>query len=879
MASNLSPPFLLLFLFSLLLTTTNSASLSEQDHLLSLKSSIVDPSSTLSSWTSHDSDYCNWTHITCTTSSSVSSIDLQALGLSGEVSPSICKLKDLSSLNLARNSFNQSLPLYLSECTNLLSLNLSNNLFWGTIPDQFFLLSSLTSLDLSGNKIEGQIPKSFGSLSNLQFLNLGRNLFSGVVHPSTFSNLTQLELLDLSNNPSMESELPQEIGKLQNLKRVYLQNSGFYGEVPQTFLGLSQIEVLDLSQNNLAGEIPLSFGTGFKNLQFLDLSQNKFFGPFPTEICHEKSLLELNLHSNFLNGSIPKIIETCLALQRIQLQDNLFTGEIPNGFWSLPNLQVVRMENNGLTGQLPELDSDPFRFEQIQLDNNRFYGSIPQFIGRIQTMYHFSASLNAFNGTIPTNFCDSPIISIINLSHNSLLGSVPAVRNCKKLVSLFLSDNNLTGEIPVSLGNLPVLTYIDLSSNNLTGEIPKEIGNLKLALFNISYNNLYGSVPSSFMSLPALFLEGNPGLCGPGLPNKCGNISVNRRNSKVNGLVISLTVVSFIIGSILLVLGIFVAYKLVSHGKSKSKNTIWKSVLYNPVNISEEELMEGLNDKNLIGRGAFGKTYKVQIKANGEFVSIKRLFNSKNLSLRSLKKEIKFLARARHKNLNNILGFFHSDTETVIIYEFVQNGSLGDLICGPRFELQWRERVKIALGIARGLCYLHRDYVPVMLHRDIKSNNVLLGVDFEPRLTGFGFNRVLGEKFYKECMSSNLSYHCYVAPEEVYHKNLTEKMDVYSFGVILLELITGRPAEQPASSESLDIVRWVRRKVNIEDGPHQILDPNISNNNNNNNNSRGEMLVALELALRCTAVVPDQRPKMDEVVRVLQSLECNYRGV
>ncbi|KAJ1271488.1 hypothetical protein BS78_06G131200 [Paspalum vaginatum] len=830
------PLFLLLLIWPLIIASTAQT---PQELLLDFKASLEDPSGALSSW-SRATPYCNWAHVTCASATAAAgaavsvSLSLQGLGLSGELNASsLCRVPGLAALSLASNGFNQTIPLELSRCASLASLNLSAGAFWGPLPEQLAMLASLVSLDLSRNSIEGQVPAGLAALGGLQVLNLGGNLLSGVLHPALFTNLTSLHLLDLSGNQFLESELPRELGEMRSLRWLSLQGSGFSGVIPESFLGLEQLEVLDLSMNSLAGVVPPGFGLKLQKLMTLDLSQNGLSGPFPEEIAR------------------------CTMLQRFEVHGNAFTGELPAGLWSLPDLRVIRAHNNRFTGRLPEFPGGQSRLEQVQIDNNSFSGGIPQSIGAVRTMYRFSASLNDLNGSLPGNLCDSPAMSIINISRNSLSGTIPEFKNCKRLVSLYLAGNGFTGPIPASLGDLPVLTYIDLSSNELTGGIPTELLNLKLALLNVSYNQLSGRVPPSLVSeLPAVFLQGNPGLCGPGLPNDC-----DAPSRKHQGLALAATVASFLTGVALLAVGAFAACKRL-HG---SESTPWKLVLFHPVKITGEELFAGFHDKNVIGRGAFGKVYLIVLQ-DGQSVAVKRLVNSSKLTFRAVKNEMKVMARIRHKHIAKMLGFCYSEGEVSILYDYLQRGSLQDLICAPKFTIGWKERVRIALGIAQGLAHLHHDHTPQVLHRDLKSSNVLLGDEFEPRVTGFGIDRVVGEMAYQSSMASDLNCKCYVAPEQGCTKKPTHLMDVYSFGVILLELVTGKPAEQPASDDSIDIVRWVRRRVNVTDGASQILDPSISSA------AKQGMQVALELALRCTSVMHDQRPAMDEVVRSLQSL-------
>ncbi|XP_077214701.1 leucine-rich repeat receptor-like protein kinase family protein [Tasmannia lanceolata] len=856
------PTPLISFFLSLIIFTTAS----ETDLLLTFKTSISDPLNSLSIWSNtSQTHFCNWTGITCTKSPpSVQTLNLQNLNLSGEISPSICQLPNLSNLNLANNFFNQLIPLRLSQCTSLQTLNLSNNLLWGTIPDQVSHFSSLKVLDLSKNHLQGQIPHTLASLKSLQVLNLANNWFSGKLPSSVFGNLSELLLLDLSENPFLMSEIPQELGKLETVQQILLQRSNFYGGIPSSFVGLLGLEVLDLSQNNLTGTIPLGLGLGLGKLISLDISQNKLSGSFPTDICLGKGLINLSLHTNFFTGLMPDSLEKCLNLERIQVQNNGFSGDFPYGLWTLPKLKLIRAENNRFSGEIPSSISMAAQLEQIQIDNNSFTGRIPQGLGLISSMYRFSASLNGFYGDLPNNFCDSPVMSIINLSHNSLSGRIPEIKKCRKLVSLSLADNSFTGNIPVSLSELPVLTYIDLSNNNLSGEIPLGLQNLKLALFNVSFNRLSGSVPFSLISgLPASFLQGNPDLCGPGLPNLCTNEVPKKRSVRPTGLICALVSIAFVVGFMIVAAGLFVMCRS-SHNKSFSGN--WKSVSFYPLRVTQQDLFMGMDERNIVGRGAFGNVYIIHLPS-GEFIAVKKLVNVGSLSSKALKTEMKILAKVRHKNMAKLLGFCFSDESIFLIYEYVHNGSLGDMLYGSDFSLEWSIRLQIAMGIARGLAYLHKDYVPRLLHRNIKSNNILLDMDFEPKITDFGLDRIVGESLYQSSMASELNPYYYMAPEHGCSKKATEQMDVYSFGVVLLELITGRKVEEPESVDYVDVVKWVRRKINMINGAYQVLDPKISNS------SQQEMLGALEIALRCTSVMPEKRPTMFEVIRLLQSLE------
>ncbi|XP_010534339.1 PREDICTED: probably inactive leucine-rich repeat receptor-like protein kinase At5g06940 [Tarenaya hassleriana] len=879
MAARLKFQALISLAFTLFFFTAYSSS-SEDDELgllLRFKSSIKDPKSSLSSWSNTSSlHHCNWTGITCVRAPSlyVSSIKLQSLNLSGEISDSICQLPYLTHLDLSDNLFNLAIPLHLSQCLTLETLNLSSNLVWGTIPDQISQFSALKVLDLSKNHVEGKIPEDIGSLSNLQVLNLGSNLLSGTV-PPVIGKLSELVVLDLSENGYLASEIPSSIGELENLEELLLHRSSFHGYIPTSFVRLQSLTVVDLSLNNITGEIPRSFGSSLKNLISFDVSQNEIYGSLPGGICNGKKLISLNLHGNLFKGPLPSSINECSSLERLQVQNNGFSGDFPVGTWSLPKIKIIRAENNRFSGRVPDSVSMASELEQVQVDNNSFTGEIPHGLGLIKNLYKFSASANGFHGELPQNFCDSPLLSIINISHNKISGKIPELRKCRKLVSLSLSDNALTGEIPQSLADLPVLTYLDLSDNNLTGSIPQGLQNLKLALFNVSFNQLSGEVPHSLVSgLPASFLQGNPGLCGAGLPNSCPSHQPNHNKIGVRTLVLALICLAFAICSVLLAVWFILSYRCLRK-KAQPKKRALHSVFYYPLRLTENDILTVMNDKNPSGSeggGPFGRVYVMGLPG-GEAVAVKKLVNFGNQSPKTLKGEVRNIAKVRHKNIVRILGFCYSDESIFLIYEFIENGSLRDMLSRPSSHLPWSSRLRIAVGIAQGLSYLSKDYVPNLLHRNLKSTNILLDNGLEPKLTDFSLDRILGESAFQ---SISCADSCYIAPEYNYSKKATEEMEVYSFGVILLELVTGRRAERAEEGEKdeqpLDIVKWVRRKINITNGAVQVLDPKIVSES-----SRSEMITALDIALRCTAVVPENRPSLLQVIKSLQSIGSGIR--
>ncbi|KAL1153015.1 hypothetical protein V6Z11_A09G148300 [Gossypium hirsutum] len=497
----------------------------------------------------------------------------------------------------------------------------------------------------------------------------------------------------------------------------------------------------------------------------------------------------------------------------------------------------------------------------IDLQSLNLSGEIPSSICELPYLSHLNLADNLFNQPIPLHLSECSSLETLNLSKNLIWGTIPdQISQFDALKVLDLSKNHIEGKIPESIGSLVHLQVLNLGSNLLSA-----LQNLKLALFNVSFNQLSGRVPSSLISgLPASFLEGNSGLCGPGLPNPCSDEHPKHHSSGLTTLTCALISIAFAMAMVIVAAGVFVFHRF---SKRKSQPGVWRSVFFYPLRLTEHDLVMGMDEKSALGNGGpFGRVYTISLPS-GELVAIKKLVNFGTQPSKALKAQVKVLAKMRHKNIVKILGFCHSDESIFLIYEFLQKGSLGDLICRPDFELHWSARLRIATGVAQGLAYLHKGYVPHLLHRNLKSTNILLDADYEPKLTDFAIDRIVGEAPFQSTITSEFAHSCYNAPECRYSKKATEQMDVYSFGVVLLELITGRQAEDIESLDSLDIVKWVRRKVNITNGALQILDPKISSSS-----SQKEMLRALETALHCTAVMPEKRPSMIEVVKTLESL-------
>ncbi|CBI29890.3 unnamed protein product, partial [Vitis vinifera] len=640
--------------------------------------------------------------------------------------------------------------------------------------------------------------------------------------------------------------------------------------IPETIGSLKNLQVLNLGSNLLSGSVPSVFGN-FTELLVLDLSQNRFLvSEIPGGIGKLEKLKQLLLQSSGFYGEIPQSFAGLQGLTILDLSQNNLTGGVPQTLGaSLKNLVSFDVSQNNLLGSFPTGICRGKGLINLSLHTNSFSGSIPNSISECLNLERFQVQNNGFSGDFPNGLWSLPKIKLIRAENNRFSGEIPdSISVAAQLEQVQIDNNSFTSKIPQGLGSVRSLYRFSASLNGFYGELPPNFCDSPvMSIINLSHNSLSGLIPElkKCRKLVSLSLADNrnPELCGPGLPNSCYDDEPIHKAGGLTKLACALISLALGAGILIIAAGFFVIYRT---SQRKSQMGVWRSVFFYPLRVTEHDLIMGMDEKSAVGSGgAFGRVYIISLPS-GELVAVKKLLNPGSQSSKSLKNEVKTLAKIRHKNIVKLLGFCHSSDSIFLIYEFLQKGSLGDLICRPDFQFQWSTRLRIAIGVAQGLAYLHKDYVPHILHRNLKSKNILLDADLEPKLTDFALDRIVGETAFQSTMASESAFSCYIAPENGYSKRATEQMDVYSFGVVLLELVTGRQAEQAESAESIDIVKWVRRKINITDGALQVLDPKISNS------SQQEMLGALEMALRCTSVMPEKRPTMFEVVRALQSL-------
>ncbi|XP_056686893.1 LRR receptor-like serine/threonine-protein kinase HSL2 isoform X2 [Spinacia oleracea] len=764
--------------------------------------------------------------------SSLRVLRLQGNILVGPAFPEfLLNLTRLTHLELADNPFYPSeLPTTTGTLSKLEILWLTNSNLVGRIPVSLCFLQSLQLFDVSNNSISGEIPRCIGNCTSLRQLELYENQLSGEL-PDNLGNLKSLYLFDASEN-NLTGILPEKLAALP-LGSLNLNDNFLHGEIPAILAENKNLYQLKLFNNSFSGKLPTGLGLNSK-LEEFDASTNNFSGELPPNLCYGKRLLQIIAFNNKFSGNFPETYGNCSSLGYVRIENNNFTGELPESFWNLPDLYCAELTDNNFQGTLHLTVSESHKLTEIHISGNNFSGNLPSEICELKGLTELRLGENRFSGELPGCITELKGLQVIELQGNMFTGELPRdMRSWVRLTQLNLSRNSFTGEIPSQLGELPVLNYLDLSANSFSGEIPVELTQLNLNLFNLSNNNLEGQVPSGFNhDYYADGLLGNPRLCSSNLKP----LSPCPKPIPILYLVSFLSVLAFVLFSSISLLCIT---KVQSNIEFK-KNHRCKIIAFQRGGFSEQEILSQLTEENVIGSGGSGQVYRVTLKS-GLIIAVKKLWGGgggdKNSDMGSLfKSEVETLGSIRHGNIVKLLFSCVGEDIRALGYEYMKNGSLGDVLHGEKggVLLDWPRRYAIAYGAAQGLAYLHHDCVPAIIHRDVKSNNILLDDKFLPRVADFGLAKpVIRSRGTQNGESvgtmSRIAGSCgYIAPEYGYTLKVTEKSDVYSFGVVLMELITGKQPNDPSFGETKDIVKWMTETVLESDELKQLIDPRMS---------------------------------------------------
>ncbi|GAV86808.1 Pkinase domain-containing protein/LRRNT_2 domain-containing protein/LRR_8 domain-containing protein [Cephalotus follicularis] len=834
-------------------------------------------------------------------------LDLKTNRFTGPIPTSIGTLSKLQFLDLSTNYFNGTIPLSLANLTEVIELDISRNRITGELDPRLFPdgtnstkngLFSLRNLLMQATSLGGRIPEEIGNLKYLKLLALDDNYFTGPI-PRSLGNLSALSVLRVSNN-QLSGTIPASIGTLPLTDVRFLTNQ-FSGSIPEGIGNLSSLVVLHLAENNFTGHLPQQVCQGGQLVNF-SAAYNNFSGPIPVSLKNCPTLYRVRLEYNQLTGNVGNDFGVYPNLTYIDVSYNKLRGELSPKWGQCQNLTVLHFAGNEISGKIPDEIVQSKKLVQLDLSYNQISGMIPAQIGNLSELNSLILNGNMLSGHLPEGIGELANLETLDLSTNVLTGLIPyQIGYCSRLSLLSLGNNSLNGTIPSQIVSLLALQeLLDLSYNSLTGEIPSQLGKLTgLERLNLSHNDLTGSIPESVSEMTSLVeinlsynkLEGpipdskifnssqdfsnNKDLCGQiqGL-RPCRATITKKSGGKIKDNLVVIIVVSCLVNALVIlgvIFGIFAFCRKQSSRNvakdavaSKKENPL--SVMFFDGKIVYEDILEATNnfdDKYRIGVGGSGVVYKAEMPG-GEVFAVKKL-NSPVQSMeiedmKSFRNEVEALTEIRHRNIVKLQGFCSQGKYAFLVCEFMERGSLDQMLSNEEDakELDWEKRFQVVKGVANALSYMHHDCTPPIIHRDISSKNILLSSELEARVSDFGT-----AKFLKPDCSNRteiVGTYGYLAPELAYTMAVNEKCDVYSFGVLALEVLMGaHPSELISHLHSSADHQDIRL--------NDVLDPRPSPPYQKVND---KLALVYNLSLVCLSSNPESRPTMRSVSQFLE---------
>ncbi|XP_040995685.1 leucine-rich repeat receptor protein kinase HPCA1-like [Juglans microcarpa x Juglans regia] len=849
-----------------------------------------------------------WDGVTCNNNSRVTALKLSTMGLEGKLEGDIGELTELTSLDLSFNRrLTGSLSPRLGDLRKLTILLLAGCSFSGDIPDELGNLSELYFLALNSNNLTGKVPPSLGKLSKLYWLDIADNMLTGPLPISTSMGAPGLDLLLNAehfhfNQNNLSGPIPEKLFS-SNMKLIHILFDGnqLNGSIPPTLGLVKTLEVLRLDRNALTGSVPdlsnltnivkLNFAqnkltgalpdlTQMMKLNYLDLSNNSFEpSEAPTWFSALSSLTTLIMENGSLQGPVPRELFSFPQIQQVKLRNNKFNDTLDMGENISPQLMLVDLQNNHISSVTVR---NNYRNTLILVGNPVCPSTMlkDSYCQQNQKPTNYSTSLARCASTLcPLNQkCSPQSCECAYPYEGTLYFRGPLFRELSNVTVFRILEIKLT----MNLRLLPGSIYIQDTWFNSDDYLQMQLAlfpsigkyfnrsEIQRIGFSLTYQadklpHMFG--PYYFMAYPYAF------------PAKRGKTYIS------TGVMIGIAICCAI-----LVLGLLGVGKYAIRQKKRAEEAIrsnepfatWASSgndstgapqLKGARLFSYDELQMCTNniaERNVIGSGGYGQVYRGML-SDGEVVAIKRARQGSMQGALEFKTEIELLSRVHHKNLVGLVGFCFEQGEQMLVYEFMPNGTIRDSLSGNSgIYLDWKRRLHVALGSARGLAYLHELAHPPIIHRDVKSTNILLDENLTAKVADFGLSKLVSDALTCHVSTQVKGTMGYLDPEYYQTQQLTTKSDVYSFGVFMLELLT---AKRPIEKGKF-IVRQVTTMMNKDDEEHYGLRDMIDSSIRATTNLIG-LGQFLEISMQSVEDLPEDRPTMSEVVKALETILQN----
>lgn len=846
----------------------------------------------------------SWPHVFCSVDR-VSQIQVQGLGLKGPLPHNFNQLSRLANLGLQKNKFNGSLPTFsgLSELefayldynefdsipsdffdglTSIRVLALDYNPFnestgW-SLPDELAKSVQLTNLSLVHSNLAGPLPEFLGTLPSLTALKLSYNRLSGEIPASFGQSLMQILWLNDPDGGGMTGPI-DVITSMTSLTQLWLHGNQFKGTIPEGIGNLTSLKDLNLNGNQLVGLIPESLAS--LELDNMDLNNNRLMGPVP----------------KFKAGNVSFAYNYfCQPDPGIQCSHDVtalldFLGDVNYPL----SLASDWSGDEPCGGPWLGLNCNPkSRVSILNLPRHGLNGTLSPSIAKLDSLIEIRLGGNNLNGTVPANFTALKSLRLLDLSGNNLEPPLPKFPESVKVITdgnpLLVA--NETGVAPLPAKNPPQISPESPSINTPPGPVQISPSSRAPPTIGGSSSNPSRSVsvqpqPKSSKRLKTVIIVVGIAVIAVVvllviiLSIYCckkrkhtsevpSSIVVHPRDPSDPQNMVKIAVSNNTTGS----LSTLTATSATSNTSSGTENS--HLIEAGNLIISVQVLRKVTNDfapQNELGRGGFGTVYKGELE-DGTKIAVKRMEGGviSNKAVEEFEAEIAVLSKVRHRHLVSLLGYSIEGSERLLVYEYMPQGALSRRLFHWKSlnlePLSWTRRLIIALDVARGMEYLHNLARETFIHRDLKSSNILLGDDFRAKVSDFGLVKLApdGQKSVATKLAGTFGY---LAPEYAVMGKITTKVDVFSFGVVLMELLTGLMAlDESRSEESRYLAEWFWRIKSSKERLMAAIDPAL----NANEEIFESISVISDLAGHCTVREPNHRPDMSHAVNVLSLL-------